>query len=109
MAYLYLSIAIVAEVIATSALKASNQLTVPVPSVVSFAGYGIAFYFLALALKWIPVGVAYAIWAGVGIALITIVGAVLFRQMLDLPAVIGIGLIIAGVTVLNIYSNVSVH
>lgn len=109
MAYLYLSIAIVAEVIATSALKASNQLTVLVPSVVSFAGYGIAFYFLALALKWIPVGVAYAIWAGVGIALITIVGAVLFRQMLDVPAVIGIGLIIAGVAVLNLYSNISVH
>lgn len=109
MAYLYLSIAIVAEVIATSALKASNQLTVLVPSAMSFAGYGVAFYFLALALKWIPVGVAYAIWAGVGIALITIVGAVMFKQMLDAPAVIGIGLIIAGVTVLNLYSNISVH
>ena len=109
MAYLYLSIAIVAEVIATSALKASNQLTVLVPSVLSFVGYGIAFYFLALALKWIPVGVAYANWAGVGIALITIVGAVLFKQMLDAPAVIGIGLIIVGVAVLNLYSNVSVH
>lgn len=109
MAYLYLSIAIVAEVIATSALKASNQLTVLAPSVLSFAGYGIAFYFLALALKWIPVGVAYAIWAGVGIALITIVGAVMFKQMLDAPAVIGIGLIIAGVAVLNLYSNISVH
>jgi len=109
MAYLYLSIAIVAEVIATSALKASNQLTVLVPSVVSFAGYGVAFFFLALALKWIPVGVAYAIWAGVGIALITIVGAVMFKQMLDAPAIIGIGLIIAGVAVLNLYSNMSVH
>jgi small multidrug resistance pump len=109
MAYLYLAIAIVAEVIATSALKASNQLTVTGPTILSFAGYGIAFYFLALALKWIPVGVAYAIWAGVGIALITIVGAVMFKQMLDLPAVIGIGLIIAGVAVLNLYSNISVH
>ena len=109
MAYLYLSIAIVAEVIATSALKASNQLTGLAPSVLSFAGYGIAFYFLALALKWIPVGVAYAIWAGVGIALITIVGAVMFKQMLDAPAVIGIGLIIAGVAVLNLYSSISVH
>lgn len=109
MAYLYLSIAIVAEVIATSALKASNQLSVMGPTVLSIAGYGIAFYFLALALKWIPVGVAYAIWAGVGIALITIVGAVMFKQMLDAPAVIGIGLIIAGVAVLNLYSNISVH
>lgn len=109
MAYLYLSIAIVAEVIATSALKASNQLTVMVPSVLSFVGYGVAFYFLALALKWIPVGVAYAIWAGVGIALISLVGAVMFRQTLDAPAIIGIGLIIAGVAVLNLYSSISVH
>ncbi|MGI9260990.1 MAG: DMT family transporter [Woeseiaceae bacterium] len=109
MAYLYLSIAIVAEVIATSALKASNQLTVLGPSVVSITGYGVSFYLLALALKWIPVGVAYAIWAGVGIALITIVGAVIFKQVLDTPAVIGIGLIIAGVAVLNLYSNISVH
>ena len=109
MAYLYLSIAIVAEVIATSALKASNQLTVLLPSIVSFAGYGIAFYFLALALKWIPVGIAYAIWAGVGIALISIVGAVLFRQMLDTPAIIGIGLIVAGVAIINLYSDVAVH
>ena len=109
MAYLYLSIAIVAEVIATSALKASNQLTVLGPSILSFAGYGIAFYFLAVALKWIPVGIAYAIWAGVGIALISIVGAVLFKQMLDAPAIIGIGLIVAGVAVINLYSNVSVH
>ena len=109
MAYLYLSIAIVAEVIATSALKVSNQLTVLVPSILSFAGYGVAFYFLALALKWIPVGVAYAVWAGVGIALITIVGAVLFKQMLDTPAIVGIALIIAGVAVLNLYSNISVQ
>jgi small multidrug resistance pump len=108
MAYLYLSIAIVAEVIATTALKASNQLTVLVPSILSFTGYGIAFYFLALALKWIPVGVAYAVWAGVGIALITLVGAVLFKQMLDTAAIVGIALIIAGVAVLNLYSNVSV-
>ena len=109
MAYLFLSIAIVAEVIATSALKASNQLTELLPSVVSFAGYGVAFYFLALALKWIPVGVAYAIWAGVGIALISIVGAIVFRQVPDVPAVIGICLIVAGVIVLNLYSNVPVH
>ncbi len=109
MAYLYLSIAIVAEVIATSALKVSNQLTVLVPSILSFAGYGVAFYFLALALKWIPVGVAYAVWAGVGIALITIFGAVLFKQMLDTPAIVGIALIIAGVAVLNLYSNISVQ
>lgn len=108
MAYLYLSIAIVAEVIATSALKASNQLTVLMPSLLSFSGYAIAFFFLALALKWIPVGIAYAIWAGVGIALISIVGAVLFRQMLDAPAIVGIALIVAGVAIINLYSNVNV-
>ncbi len=108
MAYLYLSIAIVAEVIATSALKASNQLTVLLPSLLSFSGYAVAFFFLALALKWIPVGIAYAIWAGVGIALISIVGAVLFRQMLDAPAIVGIALIVAGVAIINLYSNVNV-
>jgi small multidrug resistance pump len=109
MAYLFLVIAIVAEVIATSALKASNELTRLVPSVIAFAGYSIAFYFLALVLKSIPVGVAYAIWAGVGIALITIVGAVVFRQVPDVPAVIGISLIVAGVVVLNLYSNMPVR
>jgi small multidrug resistance pump len=109
MEYLYLSIAIVAEVIATSALKASEGFSNLGPSIVVIVGYIIAFYFLSLILKTIPVGIAYAIWSGIGIALITIVGAVLYKQIPDVPAIIGIGLIIAGVVVINIFSKTSSH
>lgn len=105
MAYGLLFIAIVCEVIATSALKMSEGFTKLWPSLVVVVGYGCAFYFLALVLKSIPVGLAYAIWAGVGIALITLVGAVVFKQMLDAPAMAGIGLIIAGVAVINLFSE----
>ena len=98
MEYWYLSIAIVAEVIATSALKASEEFSNLGPSIVVIVGYTIAFYFLSLILKTIPVGIAYAIWSGVGIALITIVGAVLYKQVPDAPAVIGIVLIITEVS-----------
>ena len=105
MAYMLLFIAIVSEVIGTSALKMSDGFSKPGPSIVVVIGYGCAFYFLALVLKSIPVGLAYAIWAGVGIALITIVGAVFFKQTLDAPALGGIGLIIAGVLVINLFSE----
>ncbi len=108
MGYVYLSIAIIAEVIATSALKASGEFTRLVPSVVVVVGYGIAFYSLTFVLRTIPIGVAYAIWSGVGIALISIIGFVMYRQVLDWPAILGIGLIIAGVVVINTYSNVVV-
>jgi small multidrug resistance pump len=109
MEYLYLSIAIVAEVIATSALKASEGFSNLGPSIIVIVGYIIAFYFLSLILKTIPVGIAYAIWSGIGIALITIVGAVIYKQIPDVPAIIGIGLIIAGVVVINIFSKTSSH
>ncbi|MDA0680690.1 MAG: multidrug efflux SMR transporter [Proteobacteria bacterium] len=109
MGYIYLSIAIVAEVIATSALKASEEFTRLGPSIVVVTGYGIAFYFLSFVIKTIPVGIAYAIWSGVGVALISIVGVVLFRQTLDLPGIFGIVLIIAGVSVINLFSKVAVH
>jgi len=109
MEYWYLSIAIVAEVIATSALKASEEFSNLGPSIVVIVGYTIAFYFLSLILKTIPVGIAYAIWSGVGIALITIVGAVLYKQVPDAPAVIGIVLIITGVVVINVFSKTSSH
>jgi len=109
MEYLYLSIAIVAEVIATSALKASEGFSNLGPSIVVIIGYIIAFYFLSLILKTIPVGIAYAIWSGIGIALITIVGAVLYKQVPDAPAVIGIVLIIAGVVIINVFSKTSSH
>jgi len=109
MGYLYLAIAIVAEVIGTSALKASNGFSKPVPSTIVVVGYGVAFYFLALVLKTIPVGLAYAIWSGVGIALISIIGALAFKQSLDFPALVGIALIIAGVAVINLFSKSAVH
>lgn len=103
--YVYLSIAIIAEIIATSALKASETFTKVVPSIVVVIGYIISFYFFSHVLKTIPVGIAYAIWAGVGIAAVTIVAGIIFRQVPDIPAIIGIGLIIAGVAVINLYSK----
>ncbi|HKU95369.1 MAG TPA: SMR family transporter [Vineibacter sp.] len=109
MGYLYLAIAIVCEVIATSALKASAEFTRLVPSVVVVVGYGIAFYFLALTLRTIPVGIAYAIWSAIGIVLIALVGWIWFRQALDLPAIIGLALIIAGVVVVNVFSRSVPH
>ena len=103
--WLLLSVAIVAEVIATSALKAADGFTRLGPSLVVIAGYGIAFYFLSLALRGIPVGVAYAVWSGVGIVLISLLGWLVHQQALDLPALIGLGLIMAGVLVINLFSK----
>ena len=109
MAYIYLAIAILAEVAATSALKASEEFTRLVPSLVVVVGYGVAFYLLTLVLRSIPVGVTYAIWAGVGIVLVALVGAVLYKQVPDMPAMIGIGLIVAGVVVINVFSKTVGH
>lgn len=109
MHWLYLSIAIVAEVIATSALKASNEFSRLMPSILVVIGYLIAFYFLSLTLRTLPVAVVYAMWSGVGIALIALVGWFVFKQTLDTPALIGIGLIVAGVVVLNVFSKSSAH
>ena len=106
MGYWYLEIAIIAEVIATSALKASGEFTKLVPSIIVVTGYGVAFYFLSLVLRTIPVGVAYAIWNGMGIVLITIVGSVFFKQIPDVPALIGMILIISGVVVINVFSKI---
>lgn len=104
MPFFYLAIAILAEVVGTSALKASNGFTVWLPSAVVAVAYGVSFYFLSLALRAIPVGVAYAIWSGVGIVLISAIGWVLFRQRLDAAAIAGIGLIVAGVGVIHLFS-----
>jgi small multidrug resistance pump len=109
MHFLYLSIAIVAEVAATTALKASDSFTRPVPLLVMAAGYTVAFYFLALTLAAIPVGVAYAIWSGLGIVLISAVGYLLFRQTLDEPALLGMALIVAGVVIINMFSKTTAH
>lgn len=108
-AYLYLGIAIVAEVAATTALKASDGFARLWPSVAVVIGYAVAFYFLSLTLKTIPTGIAYAIWSGVGIVLISVLGWVVYRQTLDLPALLGMGLILAGVLVINLFSKSSVH
>lgn len=109
MGYIFLAISIIAEVVATSALKASNEFTRLIPSVIVVVGYGVAFYSLSIVLKTIPVGLAYAIWAGLGIVLLSIVGAVLFGQKLDFPAIIGMLLIVSGVVVMNVFSNSVSH
>jgi small multidrug resistance pump len=105
MHWLTLAIAIIAEVIGTSALRASEGFTKVVPSILVVAGYSVAFYFLSLTLKSIPVGIAYAIWSGVGTVLITIVGVVVFNQRLDVPAIVGLSLILIGVLVINLFSK----
>jgi small multidrug resistance pump len=107
--WIFLSIAIVSEVIATSALKASDGFSRLWPSLVVAAGYMAAFYFLSLTLKTIPIGVAYAIWSGAGVALIALIAWVFFGQALDTPAVIGLALIVAGVVVLNVFSKTVAH
>ncbi len=109
MGYLYLAIAVIAEVIGTGALKASEEFSKPLPSVLVVLGYGTAFYFLSLVLKTIPIGIAYAIWAGMGIVLIAIVGVVFFGQKLDFPAIVGMLLIISGVVVMNVFSKSVSH
>jgi len=107
--WIFLGVAIVAEVLATSALKASAGFTKLVPSVLVVGGYAIAFYFLALTLKTIPVGIAYAVWAGLGILLVALIGWLAFGQRLDLPAVIGMTLIVSGVLVISLLSKSSAH
>jgi small multidrug resistance pump len=109
MQWIYLAVAIVSEVIGTSALKASEGFSRLWPSVIVVVGYASAFYFLSLTLKTIPVGVAYAIWSGAGVALIALIAWVFYGQVLDLPAIIGLLLIVAGVVVLNLFSNTVSH
>ena len=108
-AYALLGLAIIAEVIGTSALKASAGFSRPGPTLLVVCGYGVAFYCLSLVMRSIPVGIAYAIWSGVGIVLIVAVSAVMFGQIPDWPALLGITLIIAGVLVINLYSNMAAH
>ncbi len=105
MTYVYLFLAIVAEVIATSSLKAAEGFTKLGPSLLVVIGYFAAFFLLSLVLRSMTVGIAYAIWSGVGIILLALVGAVAFREIPDTPAVIGMGLIIAGVIVIHVFSQ----
>ncbi|MCD0475960.1 SMR family transporter [Flavobacterium sp. EDS] len=107
--FLFLAIAIVFEIIATSALKKSEEFSKLIPSIITIVGYFGAFYFLSFAIRTIPIGIAYAIWSGVGIVLITIIGAVFFKQIPDLPAIIGLALILIGVIVINVFSKTTAH
>ncbi len=109
MHYLWLSLAIVSEVIATSALNASQGMTKVAPTIITFVGYSAAFYLLSLTLKTMNVSVAYAIWSGVGVALIALVGWIVFKQALDAPAMIGMGMIVGGVLVMNLFSKAVAH
>jgi len=107
--WLFLAVAIVSEVIATSALKSSEGFTRWAPSLIVVAGYGSAFYFLSLTLRSIPVGIAYAVWSGLGLVLVTAIAWVLHGQKLDGWGFVGIGLIGSGIAVLNLLSKTSAH
>jgi small multidrug resistance pump len=107
--YLYLIVAVIAETIGTTALQASQQFTRLGPSLLVLVAYGFSFYMLGQTLKFMPVGLVYAIWAGLGIVLIALIGLVMFGQRLDLPALVGIGLILAGVLVIHLFSSSSGH
>ncbi len=109
MAYLYLAIAIISEVIATSALKAADEFTNLIPSLIVIIGYAISFYYMMLVLRTIPVGITYAIWSGIGIVLVAVAGIFIYKQIPDIPAIIGMGLIIAGVVIIHLFSNTVQH
>ena len=108
-AYFYLGLAIVAEVIGTTALKASDSFTRPLPSLVTVGCYALSFYLLTFSLRVLPTGIAYAIWSAVGIVLISLISWIVYGQRLDLPAIAGLGLIIAGVAVINLFSKSGGH
>lgn len=103
--YAFLIIAIITEIIAANALKSSHQFTRFWPSVISLSCYGVSLFLLTLVLKQIPLGITYAIWSGVGIVLIALIGVLFHKEVLDLAAIIGMGLIIAGVVIINLYSK----
>ncbi len=109
MAYLLLAIAIISEVTATSALKACNGFTRLLPSLMVVAGYCVSFFTLSQVVKLIPLGYAYALWCGFGIILIVGVGYFYYRQPVDWPGALGIGLIMAGILVINLFSRMAIH
>ncbi len=109
MSYFYLALAIVAEVIATSSLRATEEFTKPIPTLIMVVAYGFAFYFMTLALRTLPLGFTYAVWSGLGIVLISIIGIVMYDERLDLPAVIGMGMIIIGVVIIQMFSKIVKH
>ena len=107
--YLYLAIAIAAEVVATTSMKAIDGFNKPLPLLLVIGGYAIAFWMLILVVRTIPVGIAYAIWAGLGIVLVSVAAMFIYQQKLDLPAVLGMGLIVSGVVVIQLFSQSTGH
>lgn len=109
MHYIYLFVAVLAETIGTSALQASQQFTRLWPSVLVVIAYGISFYLLGLTLKYMPVGIVYAIWSGLGIFFIALIGFVVFGQHLDAAALLGLSMIVGGVIIIHVFSNSTTH
>lgn len=109
MKFIFLALAIVSEVLGSSFLKASDGFTKIIPTGVAIVAYIVSFFFLSQALKFIPLGIAYAVWGGLGIVLTAIISVVIFKQSLDIPAIIGIILIVAGVFIMNFFSNTTAH
>ncbi len=107
--YLFLALAILAEVIATSSLKATEEFSKIIPTIIMIVAYLLSFYFMTLVLRFIPLGVTYAIWSGVGIVLVALVGAWRYQEIPDLPGILGMGLIIAGVIVIHVFSKNITH
>ena len=107
--YLYLILAVAAETIGTTALQASKEFTRFLPSVIVVVSYALSFYLLALTLRFMPVGIVYAIWSGLGIVFISAIGYVVFQQKLDFPAVLGMGLIVIGILIIHLFSKASGH
>lgn len=107
--YIYLIIAVAAETIGTTALQASHQFSKALPSLVVVVAYGFSFYMMGLTLKFMPVGIVYAIWSGLGIVFISAIGYVVFQQKLDFPAVLGMGLIVIGILIIHLFSKASGH
>ena len=108
-AYLFLLFAVLAETIGTTALQSSQQFSRLWPSVLVVVAYSVSFYLLGFTLKYLPVGITYAIWSGLGIVFIAVIGLVVFQQRLDLPAMLGLGLILAGIAVIHLFSKSAVH
>lgn len=108
-AYFVLLIAVIAETIGTTALQASQQFTRLWPSLIVVIGYGLAFYFMSITLRYMPVGIVYAMWSGLGIVLIALIGYLVFGQHLDWPAVLGLGMIISGILIIHLFSKSAGH
>ncbi|HJO02659.1 MAG TPA: multidrug efflux SMR transporter [Acidobacteriota bacterium] len=109
MPYVYLAIAIAAEVVGTTSLKASEEFTRLLPSLTVATAYSVSFYFLSMVLKSIPVGITYAVWSGLGVVLVALVGAIVYREVPDGPALLGMALIVAGVLIMNVFSSTVDH